>query len=81
MANFKPSYLIRRLFVSGGKKVIMGSAIQSSKDLTYLKELIEAGTIKPVIDRDFLLEQIADAHRYAESGKKKGNIAITVAAT
>ena len=48
------------------------------ENLLYLRDLIEAGYIEPVVDRSYPLEQIVDAHRYVESGRKKGSVVITI---
>ena len=64
--------------VTTGKKVVGGTFDKSVEELVLLKELIEGGKIKAVIDRIYPLERIAEAHEYTDQGHKRGNVVIKV---
>ncbi len=81
MAN--PGFLqtVRAKWASRGsaKRVSIAGSGGTREELIHLRDLLEAGTLRPVIGRVFPMEQMVEAHRYAESGQKLGNVVVTVA--
>jgi len=80
VANPHTAQLIRGLWASltGDKEMVFSSGAAAEEHLRAITELVEAGKLRPIIDRRYPLEQMAEAHRYADTEQKLGNIVILV---
>ncbi|MEK6221441.1 MAG: zinc-binding dehydrogenase, partial [Chloroflexota bacterium] len=78
VGKFPPSRSKILLKKEGISLSVKSSTKENAEDLYLLKDLIEAGVIRSVIDRRYPLEQITEAHRYVDKGHKKGNVDIIV---
>jgi NADPH:quinone reductase-like Zn-dependent oxidoreductase len=80
LGNPKLSHMLRGAWISqrSSKRVIFGDYSQTVDDILFLKDLIDSGKVKSVIDRRYPLSHVADAHRYVDTGQKAGHVIITI---
>jgi NADPH:quinone reductase-like Zn-dependent oxidoreductase len=83
MANPGFLQIVRARWAARGsrKRVSFTASTLTGEDLAYLRGLVEGGRLHPVIDRQFPFEQMVEAHRYAETGQKLGNIVVVIGGT
>ena len=81
LASFKFTQLYQMMWTKlrGGKRVVCALSMESQGDLQAIKEMMDAGAIGTVVDKTFPMDEAAAAHRYVESGEKRGHVVITMA--
>lgn len=62
----------------GRKKFVFGMSVEKRRELRMLKEMLEARSLVPVVDRRYTLDQVVEAHRYVEQGHKRGNVVMAI---
>jgi NADPH:quinone reductase-like Zn-dependent oxidoreductase len=76
--SFKDAACTPSLAANGKFVSVKSPTREKVEDFQFVLKLVESGEVKPVIDKEYPLEQITEAHRYVDSGRKKGNLAIKV---
>jgi NADPH:quinone reductase-like Zn-dependent oxidoreductase len=80
LTTFGLPMLVQLLWLSktGRQNLEFGTLAEKTEDLIFVRDLIESGVFKPVVDRCYPFEQAAEAHHYVETGQKMGSVVITV---
>lgn len=80
LASASAAETLRAVWTSltGKTRAIAGMAGESAADMQFLAELLQSQSIRAVVDRTYPLEQLQEAHRYAETGRKKGNVVVQI---
>jgi NADPH:quinone reductase-like Zn-dependent oxidoreductase len=80
VASFKMKQVFEMLWSNliGGKKIVCALSFETKEDLIYIKELVELGKFKVIIDKTYPLEQLSQGHRYYEEGHRKGSITVSI---
>jgi len=76
--GLKPMALGLWTRITSNKKIVGGISIERQEDLKFLVKIMEEGKFRPVIDKKYMMEQIAEAHRYVDQGHKKGNVVVNI---
>jgi NADPH:quinone reductase-like Zn-dependent oxidoreductase len=78
LGELKDLFQVPWVAMTSKKKIIAGPASERTEDLQLLAQLAAEGKFKPVVDRTYPFEQMVEAHRYVDTGRKRGNVIITL---